>query len=206
MDKCPLFQIKLDKSPKNICNKVANDNKKLVSNLFETLKNRKMSVPEFSELSGIPKDRIYKWKQKGTYPKAEDEKVIYKWINGEKLDESPNNVQEMEMRYSTSQKPVDTSQSDILAKLTQSNLNLSEANKSQSKANEQQTANEARLIALLEKAEGVQKESPSIVLSMIPGLLEAMAEIASGTRYHSVEEAKAILGKKLGLLNPLKHT
>lgn len=56
----------------------------LVNSLFEKLKEKKISVPKFSEATGIPKDRVYKWKYEGTSPKSEDEKTIREWLNMEK--------------------------------------------------------------------------------------------------------------------------
>jgi hypothetical protein len=61
----------------------------LVKTLFEELKKRRVSVPDFSEGTGIPKDRVYKWKQQGTAPKDEDAKVIREWL---KMDKYPTSV------------------------------------------------------------------------------------------------------------------
>lgn len=44
---------------------------------------RKVKIPKFSKDTGIPKDRVYKWKYEGTNPKAEDVQSINDWINGE---------------------------------------------------------------------------------------------------------------------------
>lgn len=62
----------------------------LVKTLFEELKKRKISVPEFSENIDIPKDRIYKWKQQGTAPKDDDANKIREWI---KSDIYPTDIQ-----------------------------------------------------------------------------------------------------------------
>lgn len=62
---------------------------KLVVRLFEVLKEKKLSVPRFSEETGIPSARIYKWKIEGG-PKAEDAEIISNWLqNGGKLEEIP---------------------------------------------------------------------------------------------------------------------
>lgn len=55
----------------------------LVDKLLSEMKHRKVKVPQFAEESGIPKDRVYKWKQEGTNPKSEDVELINNWINGE---------------------------------------------------------------------------------------------------------------------------
>lgn len=53
----------------------------IVEILYKELKNRRLSVPEFEELTGIPKDRVYKWKQQGSRPKPDDEKIIHDFLN-----------------------------------------------------------------------------------------------------------------------------
>ncbi|WP_315816848.1 S24 family peptidase [Paraflavitalea speifideaquila] len=70
----------------------------LVVKLYEKLAIEHIRVPEFSRMSGIPKDRIYKWKQEGTNPKAEDEAKIKAYIYGDSIDYSPmhNNESIME--------------------------------------------------------------------------------------------------------------
>ena len=58
----------------------------LVIALFEELKRRGNTVPRFADETGIPKDRVYKWKQEGTAPKEDDAKLIRRWI---KMEEPP---------------------------------------------------------------------------------------------------------------------
>lgn len=53
----------------------------LVSSLFDEMIKRRISVPDFSIETGIPKDRVYKWKQQGTAPKDEDAKKVRGWLN-----------------------------------------------------------------------------------------------------------------------------
>ena len=59
----------------------------LVVKLFKKLKLFKVSVPLFADQTGIPKDRVYKWKQENTSPKAEDVKLINEWIS--KMEKPP---------------------------------------------------------------------------------------------------------------------
>lgn len=88
MEKSPRFQIKTEKSPNYYCNVVSKNQNKLIYRLFETLKKERISVPVFSIETGIPKDRVYKWKQEGTNPKSEDEKTINAWLN--KMENTPH--------------------------------------------------------------------------------------------------------------------
>lgn len=71
----------MEKSTIYFCNKVANKPNKLVIKLFKTFDSAGVSVPIFSRQTGIPKDRVYKWRQEGTNPKADDEKIILAWIS-----------------------------------------------------------------------------------------------------------------------------
>lgn len=63
------------------------------------MENLKISVPAFSLETGIPKDRIYKWKQQGTSPKSEDERKILSWI--EKMEKVPRESKGLELNDET---------------------------------------------------------------------------------------------------------
>src|SRR5690349_2565920 len=58
--------------------------KDIKERLSEAMQQRGIKIPKLSEITGIPKDRIYKWFQQGSYPKAEDATVLEKWINNPK--------------------------------------------------------------------------------------------------------------------------
>ena len=92
MGKYPRSQIKLGKNTNYFCNKVSKVQNKLIYRLLETLKRERISVPIFSIETGIPKDRVYKWKQQDTNPKSEDEKVILAWLD--KMDIVPHEIKE----------------------------------------------------------------------------------------------------------------
>ena len=61
----------------------------IISRLKIELKNRKLSVPKFEEITGIPKDRVYKWlkRETGKVDYA-DAKTIEDWLIGN-LDNVP---------------------------------------------------------------------------------------------------------------------
>jgi transcriptional regulator with XRE-family HTH domain len=48
--------------------------------LLSTLKEREVSVPKLAKITGIPKDRIYKWTQGSASPKFSDRELIEGWI------------------------------------------------------------------------------------------------------------------------------
>jgi predicted DNA-binding transcriptional regulator AlpA len=58
-----------------------------------------IKIPAIAVKLGIPKERIYKWYQEGTKPKAGDAAKIWKWINGEKEENEENMVSEPQEPY-----------------------------------------------------------------------------------------------------------
>lgn len=58
---------------------------------------RHIKIPTLAEQLAIPKDRIYKWYQQGTKPKASDAMKVWDWINGE----ISNIVEEPQADYKT---------------------------------------------------------------------------------------------------------
>lgn len=57
--------------------------KPIVRLLLNTIAERGLKIPAAANQLGIPKDRIYKWKEEGTEPKAEDQKKINDWVNND---------------------------------------------------------------------------------------------------------------------------
>jgi SOS-response transcriptional repressor LexA len=78
---------KLEKLFKIFYSIVATHPNKLVVKLFEAIKSNRLSVPKFSSDTGIPKDRVYKWMQEATSPKADDEATIRAWLL--KMEKTP---------------------------------------------------------------------------------------------------------------------
>jgi hypothetical protein len=76
-----------EKIPYNFIHIVAKHGNQLVVRLFTVLKKNGISVPKFSLETGIKKDRVYKWMQEGTSPKADDEKIIRAWLA--KIEKAP---------------------------------------------------------------------------------------------------------------------
>lgn len=52
----------------------------IVEKIKQKLESDNLSVPKMAELTGIPKDRIYKWLQEKGSPKGEDENIIQHWL------------------------------------------------------------------------------------------------------------------------------
>ncbi|MGN6420547.1 MAG: hypothetical protein ACTHMC_23760 [Pseudobacter sp.] len=62
----------------------------LINRLWKEMELRSVSAAQFAASVNIPVDRVYKWKSKGTNPKAEDTKKIEKWLLGGKPDKVPH--------------------------------------------------------------------------------------------------------------------
>jgi hypothetical protein len=70
---------------------VANSAKQLKVRLRNTMRERKISFPKLEKLTGIPKERMYKWYSEDTNPKVGDVEVLEKWISGD-LEKVPHNT------------------------------------------------------------------------------------------------------------------
>lgn len=55
----------------------------------ERMAELKMKMPELSELTGIPKDRMYKWYSENSNPKTDDAEILEKWLRGELMEKVP---------------------------------------------------------------------------------------------------------------------
>lgn len=62
------------------------------------LERRGMSVPDFEAVTGIPKDRVYKWLKRGTDNiRHEDASIVEAWIVGH-MDNSPIETADMDTK------------------------------------------------------------------------------------------------------------
>lgn len=83
--------------------------------------------------------------------------------------------------------------------LTESGKKLASAHEIMASAQQTMASNEARLISLLENKStaGGQKDNGVASPKVMSGLLVALAKVASGTRFHSEDEALRELGRLL---------
>lgn len=187
MEKHPYIQIKLEISQKKSDHILTTTTNKLVISLFETLKKRNVSVPEFSSETGIPRDRIYKWKQQGTSPKAEDEKTIREWISGEKMENVPHGTARSGYQSNTS----DVANEALLI-VARANDKLAESNLILSRSNEELVQ---KITVSSVVAEDKYTLQESVYLLM--GLREYMTELASVVTNKSALEVNQTLNKKV---------
>lgn len=98
----------------------------LLQTLRETMERRQVKTPKLSEITGIPKDRIYKWYQEGTHPKHEDASILWKWINGGGMDNVPHETPKDQAGEVYRDKYISTleNQNSFLQRIMESNLSL----------------------------------------------------------------------------------
>lgn len=157
----------------------------LVVSLFETLKNRRLSVPKLSELIGIPKERIYKWKQEGTTPKAEDQKKINAWLNGENMEKVP--------RATVSEGNGDAQDNATLLRILD---NISASHREISESNNKLAENEALIIARIPIV-GDGQQNLEGAYATLKGVREFVIELYADVKKTTPHEAEAVLGKKV---------
>lgn len=143
----------------------ANTENTLTGRLKAELKKRKMSVPEFQEETGIPKDRVYKWLKRDTDKIGhEDANIIEKWINGQ-LDNVPHGTLKNTGNQVTDQSLNNLTESNRV--LAEANKTLAEANKTLAEANHVISKNHDELIQLTKMI--VSSSSKQTVSEVHPG-------------------------------------
>lgn len=92
--------------------------KPLKDRVKETLDHRKMSFLDLEKSTNIPANRMYKWYQQNTNPKARDAETLEKWLNSVENIQNPVSLaEEPEVAYAS------------VRNLTESNRILAEANR-----------------------------------------------------------------------------
>lgn len=176
----------------------------LVIKLFDALKKLKISVPKFALEADIPKDRIYKWKQEDTSPKADDVEKINSWLAAKKLEKPPKMYSATELRESVVQEDQVPYGSPDRAYLTnkavtsiaESNKILAEANRTLADAHKILARNNEELITMIKPATVNDGQGMTEAFSArFSDLLELLAQVGSGKKWKSVEEARAALNK-----------
>lgn len=69
--------------------------------LREELRRRRVKVPTLSEVTGIPRDRIYAWYRDNTNPKKEDQQILENWLNEVPFKKSEEIAQKAEDKDKT---------------------------------------------------------------------------------------------------------
>lgn len=143
-----------------------------------------ISVPEMAEETGIPKDRVYKWKQQGTTPKADDERKVIEWMKLKKMDKNPSNSSKTSTVLETD---------DDLKTLINSNATLAQALlgcREDQKELIQMLKAEREYSRPIER---VPQQKELMHQMQVSRILRVLAEVGTGKRWNSVEEAYAEL-------------
>jgi transcriptional regulator with XRE-family HTH domain len=190
----------------------AKTEKSIKERIGELIKSKKISVLQLAEQTGINSARIYKWYKENTNPKTDDAKILEKWLSS--LEKGiNNNNQAMEINQQVSrtieaQMPNEKSM-EIIKGLMESNKVLSESNKTLADAHYLLAKTNSDLAEMAKKAtESEPQEIPAAVQSKLVQLLGYIAEVGSGKRWKSIDEAVAALHSEFyaskGQDNPAK--
>lgn len=156
----------------------------LIANLQEKLKELNLGVPDLSEQTGIPKDRIYKWFQRGASPKAEDEKKVQAWLATGKMDKFPRENTTTLRIPIISDGSAETDYLKVILALAKSNDNLVEQNKTVVDTNQTIAIANAKLADQLAKEQEIrltqvnsvkQDQSPALSLQQIHEEIQELA-------------------------------
>jgi hypothetical protein len=113
----------------------------LIIRLKNEMRRRKVKPPEFEAITGIPKDRVYKWfKNQATKTNSEDAEVIQKWINGN-LDNVPHGILSATAQGS----------SQVSTKISGINTEVLEKNQSIERSIEILTEDRTRVLSVIER-------------------------------------------------------
>lgn len=170
----------------------------LVTDLLRELKKRNVSVAKFAKEAKIPKGRIYKWNKEGNNPKYEDVSKINKWLGKTTMEKSIHGderdatslVNDPDKKYGN-----DTSPLQAVIHIAASNKVLAEANLKLADAHKILAKNNQDLITMIKPTVNDGQQIPEVVAARFSGLLELLAQVGSGKKWKSVEEARAALSK-----------
>ena len=165
---------------------------------IKRLRGKSVSAAQTANLIGVGVDRLRKWEERDVDPSDSGDIQKVEQFFGRKLSELPDlksfdivhGIRETE-RSLAEGKTDNATLLQVLSNLSASHLQISQSNNKLAE-------NEKMIIARIPIANaptGIQATEPAI----LSGLLEALAQVASGTRWHSKEEAIRELGRILGL-------
>jgi hypothetical protein len=173
-----------------------------VSKFYADLKSLglKQPVAAISKATGYSKGNVSMYLSKKDSPSQNFINAFYREF-GKSIKKVPHgNSAEVQEKERDAQEAKNSS-SDLslqaIHNLTESGKKLASAHEIMANAQQTMATNEARLISLLENKStaGAQKDSGVASAQVMRGILVAMAKIASGTHWHSEQEAIRELGR-----------
>jgi transposase-like protein len=161
-----------------------------VSEILNEIKKRRLNISEIARETGIPAQRFHKWVQGSGQPKTLDAEKLKAWAF-KNLEEVPSSVREDSLAYSLAKSP----STDVILSLSKSNITLAEANKTLADAHKILARNNEDLIKMLRPTENDVEDIPPAVAASFSGFLELLAQVGSGKRWKTPEEARAAVNK-----------
>lgn len=160
---------------------------------IKRLRGKDVTASKAAKLIGVGVDRLRKWEERDSDPSDTGDIAKVEAYFGVKLDqlETLKSFDFVEIKGP----PANNIGQDASL---QAIKNLTETGKIHAENYRVMVSNEARLISLLEKSTvDSAKDNGVASPKVMSGILVAMAKIASGTRWHSEEEAIRELGRLL---------
>lgn len=141
--------------------------------ILEKIKSEEISVAKVSKETGIPDQRIYKWKSGKGKPKSEDVQKLLNWH----LEQVPK---------------VEEKADNALMALIETNKALAVAQVTEAETKQMLAKTNDRLVQMVATA-GEFGQTSTAFASTVAGLLAVIAEIGTGKTWHSKKEALAEL-------------
>ncbi len=157
-----------------------------------------LSVPAFAAKYNLNKANLYKW-ESGTKPSHHEDYIELEKILFSENNKTKNMANEEEQEYKSKNKDVKSKDLHGTDKTMETVYSLAESNKTLVDSHKllvETNANLVGMIKVMSKTTGsVAQDIQKDVYAKLDNLLEAIAEVASGKKYHSKQEALATLGK-----------
>lgn len=160
---------------------------------IKRLRGRDVTASKAAKFIGVGVDRLRKWEERDSDPSDTGDITKVEAYFGVKLDQL-STLKSFDFVEKRAENGSGATQDISL----QAIKNLTETGKIHAENYKVMVSNEARLISLLEKSTvDSGKDNGVASPKVMSGILVAMAKIASGTRWHSEDEALRELGRLL---------
>lgn len=165
----------------------------------------RISVQKIADLIGVDAERWRKWEDKNLTPRMEDTAIIEnffgmplnkigKLLSIKEFLNVPREVKQVPKKDTVIHHPMTN---EVLLELIKSNFAQAEAHKVLSEANLILARNNENLITKMQSSADAAQETSVDVSASFADLLELLAEIASGKKFRSKQEALAELSKRV---------
>lgn len=154
---------------------------------------KNVSAEKLAELIGVKPERLRKWESRDVDPRELDKIKVEQYF-GVTLDEL-GNLSNFDFNKGP-QKDSGVDSLKALSGLIETNKALAEANKTLADAHKIIANSNGKLVELARITVGDGKQIPLALESRFSDLLELVAEVGSGKKWHSKKEALAELSRR----------